>query len=200
VVAQGGYHVSNLEVQAQNTMMQKWDITSSRHSPDAEALESYNTIYRAPLESSHCKAIEALFTACPTPPSELCAPMAIVPVGSIKVSMDSEAIVFWNVCRLNSRARRHVVAKLVGQERISLLCLQMTKLHDCNDALINGLLGSNFSYSFIPAIGLQGRILVAWKLAVWTTSHLHISANTLSLKVTCAATNMSWWLTTVYGP
>jgi hypothetical protein len=29
------------------------------------------------------------------------------------------------------------------------------------------------------------------KLVVWTTSHLHISANTLSLKVTSEATDMS---------
>jgi hypothetical protein len=43
--------------------------------------------------------------------------VGIVPVGSIKVFMDSEAVVFWNVCRLNSRACRDVVAKLVSQER-----------------------------------------------------------------------------------
>jgi hypothetical protein len=67
VAAQGRFRVFNPEVQAQNPMMRKWDITSPCHSPDAEALESYNAIYRAPLGSSHRKAIRALFTACPIP-------------------------------------------------------------------------------------------------------------------------------------
>jgi hypothetical protein len=117
--------------------------------------------------------------------------VAIVPVGSNKVPVDSEAIMFWNVHRLNKMARRDVVTELVSQERVSLICLQETKLHSCNDTLINGMLCSSFSYSFLFVVGSWGGILVAWKSAVWTTSHLHISVNTLSLKVTSTVTGVS---------
>jgi hypothetical protein len=113
--------------------------------------------------------------------------VAITPVGSNKVSMDSEAVVFWNVHGLNTRGHRDVVTELVYQERVSLICLQETKLHECNDALINSILGSSFIYSFLPVDVTWGGILVPWRSAVWTASHLRISANTSTLKVRSAS-------------
>jgi hypothetical protein len=59
--------VSNLETQAQNVLMKKWKITSKVHSLDAEALQAYNELYNSPVGSSKCKAIRALFQACPDP-------------------------------------------------------------------------------------------------------------------------------------
>jgi hypothetical protein len=59
--------------------------------------------------------------------SGLYALVAIVPVGSNKVSTGSEALVFWNVRGLNTTAHRNVVAKLVGQERVSLVCLHLLR-------------------------------------------------------------------------
>jgi hypothetical protein len=62
VAAQGRGHVSNLEMQAQNVLMKKWQITLEARSPDADALQDYNTIYRSPSGSSHWRAIRALYT------------------------------------------------------------------------------------------------------------------------------------------
>jgi exonuclease III len=42
--------------------------------------------------------------------------------------MSSGNIVIWNVCGLNSRARRNVVRELVASEHPSIVCLQETKL------------------------------------------------------------------------
>jgi hypothetical protein len=62
VAAQGRGHVSNLEMQAQNVLMKKWQITLEARSPDADALQDYNTMYRSPSGSSHWRAIRALYT------------------------------------------------------------------------------------------------------------------------------------------
>jgi hypothetical protein len=48
--------------------------------------------------------------------------------------MDQEKLLCWNVRGLNSRARRSVVRNIVLSERMSLLCLQETKVH--NDSLV----------------------------------------------------------------
>jgi hypothetical protein len=66
VVAQGEHRVSNLEVQEQNVLMRKWQITLVQRSPDVDALLEYNSIFPSPLGSSSRKAIQTLFTfACP---------------------------------------------------------------------------------------------------------------------------------------
>jgi hypothetical protein len=62
VAAQGKYRVSNPEVQAQNALMRKWDLTSQGN-PHAEVLQAYNEVFHSPLGSVQRKAIRALFTA-----------------------------------------------------------------------------------------------------------------------------------------
>jgi hypothetical protein len=44
------------------------------------------------------------------------------------VFMDNENILIWNARGLNGRARRAALADLVAQERVSLVCVQETKL------------------------------------------------------------------------
>jgi exonuclease III len=67
--------------------------------------------------------------------------------------MDHESI-FWNVWGLNTRARREVVvASLVAEERVSLHCLQETKLSVIDNATINLMLGTVYDYAFVPAAG-----------------------------------------------
>jgi exonuclease III len=46
----------------------------------------------------------------------------------LNVFMDNENILIWNARGLNGRARRAALADLVAQERVSLVCVQETKL------------------------------------------------------------------------
>jgi exonuclease III len=77
------------------------------------------------------------------------------------VSMDSDNIVRWNVCDLNNRAGRTVVADLVVQEHISLVCLQETKLSFMDESIVISICGQGFEYSFVPADGTRGGIMVS---------------------------------------
>lgn len=62
-----------------------------------------------------------------------------------------ENFLIWNVRGFNSRARRNVVRELVGQEHISLVSLQETKLDHCDEAMIRNTFGLGFDYFFLPA-------------------------------------------------
>jgi hypothetical protein len=63
VATQGNRRVSNSEIQAQNVLMRKWQITLEARLLDANNLHDYHTTYSSPLGSSHRRAIHALFTA-----------------------------------------------------------------------------------------------------------------------------------------
>jgi exonuclease III len=60
--------------------------------------------------------------------------------------MDSTTFLCWNVCGLCSRARRDIVMELVTQERISVMCLQETKLDLSCDNVILSMLDSKYSH------------------------------------------------------
>jgi hypothetical protein len=112
--------------------------------------------------------------------------------------MDSDTIL---VCRgLNSRVCWTLVVDLVVQECISLVCIQETKLSTINDATVSNLCGTGFIYSFLPADGTRGGILVAWRNSAWLMSQVHLSTHSLSLKMNQLVVGSSWWISVVYGP
>lgn len=74
--------------------------------------------------------------------------------------MDAEACLVWNVRGLNARARRDVVRTFVDQERVSVICLQETKLDVIDDRMVCDLLGRSFGYHYLPAHNTCGGILV----------------------------------------
>lgn len=115
--------------------------------------------------------------------------------------MDSFNLLFWNVRGLNyGRARRDAVRELVDEERVSLLCLQETKLDVIDDNLIRGMLGMAFDYCYLPANHTRGGILVAWRSDTWTASHATRRTYSLTLRLQSGGLATSWWLTTGYGP
>ncbi|KAJ1293712.1 hypothetical protein BS78_01G089700 [Paspalum vaginatum] len=92
--------------------------------------------------------------------------------------------------RLVANTRRDAVQEFVVQQQVSMVCLQETKLTMiCTQDLTN-MLGSSFDYSLLPAVGLSGGILLAWRNDIWAVSHI----------TSVARHEQCWWLTTVYGP
>jgi hypothetical protein len=81
--------------------------------------------------------------------------------------MNPENILVWNVCGLNAKSHKDALRSLVTSERVSLVCIQETKLHVIDDFLVMQVLGSRLDYSFLLAIGTHGGILVAWRTSVW---------------------------------
>ena len=62
------------------------------------------------------------------------------------------------------------------------------------------ILGSEFDdFTYLPADGTRGGILLAWKSRAVTISDPLFTRNALTGKVSVAS-GTPWWLTTVYGP
>lgn len=113
----------------------------------------------------------------------------------------SENILIWNVRGLNTRARRDVVREFLLQERASAMCLLETKVDVLSDRFAYDLMGSDFDYVCLPAVGASGGIVVAWRPSVWTVIAHAIRSFSVTVDiVSVAALNLSWSLCAVYGP
>jgi hypothetical protein len=105
------------------------------------------------------------------------------------------------VCGLNDRARRNVVKEFLPQERLTLVCIQETKLSSLCNALANEILGATFDYDFLPSIGAAGGILLAWSHDRWMVSDIARGCYTLSGHgMETGASSAPWWISVVYGP
>jgi hypothetical protein len=113
--------------------------------------------------------------------------------------MDSDTLIFWNAWGLNARARRDVVASLVAQEQISILCVQETKLHVIDDFLMLSMICMCFGFSYLLT-GMRGGILVAWHRSRWTGTNDYRSVHALMLKLSHYTGSPPWWLMMVYCP
>jgi exonuclease III len=90
----------------------------------------------------------------------MCRPISL---GRTMVLMDFENFIIWNVRGLNSHARRALVADIVSQEQVSVVCLQATKLSIIDDRIILDLFGSGFGYDIAPATDTRGGFLIVWR-------------------------------------
>ena len=93
-------------------------------------------------------------------------------------------IAIWNVRGLNARARRYAVRSLINTTGASIVCLQETKMAlMCSSAVLDAL-GSEFDdYTYLPAQGTRGGILLAWKSRMVNVDNHMFSPNTLTTQV-----------------
>jgi exonuclease III len=114
--------------------------------------------------------------------------------------MDCENFLVLSVRGLNSRARRNVLDEVVAQERVSVVCLQETKLHVVDQQLVTSMLGSAFEYDFVPTDVTRGGILVTWRAERWYASLAHQLPHALTRMMSLYASSTPWWLVVVYDP
>lgn len=105
--------------------------------------------------------------------------------------MDAETCLIWNVRGLNAWARCDMVRTVVEQERVSLVCLQETKLHVIDDSIVCDLMGGSFDYFFLPVDNTRGGILMAWRSNVWLGSNFTLSAQSVLVKLTLLVNGFS---------
>jgi hypothetical protein len=113
--------------------------------------------------------------------------------------MNPENILVWNVQGLNANLHKDALRSMVVSERVSLVCIQETKLHVIDDFLVMQVLGLGFDYSFLPAIGTRGHILVAWRTSVWGASFASTHRFSVLVKVKQLTGGEEWWITSIYG-
>lgn len=95
----------------------------------------------------------------------------------------------------------NVVREFLIQERPFLVCLQETKLSVVSDVLANEILGSDFAYVFLPAVGTAGGVLLGWRHGSAVVSDVTFGRHSVSARVTMEGEGgRSFWMSGVYGP
>jgi hypothetical protein len=86
--------------------------------------------------------------------------------------------------------------------RVTAFCLQETKLQVVSEQLVADLLGRKFSnnFSFLPALGTRGGILIAFSEDHFRLMLSRRSVNTLTVRVQMLNDAVEWSMTGVYGP
>jgi exonuclease III len=84
--------------------------------------------------------------------------------------MSANHVLVWNARGLNSRARRSVLRVIFEQQRISVVYLQETKLKDLPVPMNIEITGIDIGYAYLPASGVAGGALVAWRRDLWDAS------------------------------
>lgn len=86
--------------------------------------------------------------------------------------------------------------------RATVVCLQETKLQDMDDAVVREALGNDFTanYSFLPARGTRGGILIAVSAQHFSLVSTFVTKNTITVVVRMLDDGAEWSLTSVYGP
>ena len=115
--------------------------------------------------------------------------------------MSNNHLLVWNVRGLNYRARRTAVCDVVAQQRASVVCLQESKIAAYDASLNNETVGQGFDYSFLPATGMAGGAVVAWRRDLWDASDIGVRRFSVTIRLKpLHSMGEPWWLTTVYGP
>jgi exonuclease III len=107
----------------------------------------------------------------------------------------------WNPRGLNCPKRRDVVSDLLASTSCQIVCLQETKLQNVDSFTTAHLGGHRLrQFSQRPTDGTKGDILMLWDNSVIQVANVVITTFSLSATITIIGTNISFKLTTVYGP
>lgn len=105
-----------------------------------------------------------------------------------------------NVRGLNTPAHRSAIYQVVQAVSPSIVCFQETKMEVVIVDVVRHCLGNKFEkFSYLPAVGTRGGILLAWDASVVHLSNPHYTENTLTTLVK-PSEGVPWWITGVYGP
>lgn len=99
----------------------------------------------------------------------------------LRMNEPSINIICWNVCDLNSQARKAIVHKTFTSTTCHLVCLQETKLSNVEQNLAGYLGGYNLrSFAHKPTEGTRGGVLLLWNNEYIDVVDVHQSVYNLS--------------------
>ena len=115
--------------------------------------------------------------------------------------MISEHIMCWNVRGLYYPAKREAIHEVATTNRISIMCLQHTKLAIMDQRMCSEIGGPRLNnFSYLPADGSRGGAATFWDDDILQHSDINIRNFSLSVRLTQRSANTAFHLTNVYGP
>ncbi|KAH7677449.1 DNase I-like protein [Dioscorea alata] len=110
-------------------------------------------------------------------------------------------ILNWNVRGLGMSSKRFLVKDFLHLHHADICCLQETKLHAIDPQTWRAISGPRLDqFSFIPADGSAGGILIGWDRSLFTGKEIFRGSFSLSIEFLNRSNNVSWVCTSVYGP
>jgi hypothetical protein len=114
--------------------------------------------------------------------------------------MGMSKILIWNVRGLNRKSIRDAVRCMVDSTRPDFVCLQETKKAAISHRMVMSTLGADFDeFTFLPAAGTRGGILLAWKECVCKALAMRVDVHSVSVQFDQLEGSPSWF-SGVYGP
>ncbi|KAM0890755.1 hypothetical protein ACQ4PT_026842 [Festuca glaucescens] len=102
---------------------------------------------------------------------------------------------------LNDVARRGVLFAVIRKYNVAAVCIQETKLQFIDLSIVRQCCGDQFSeFSFAPADGTRGGLLLAWKPSEFALANSFVSPWSVAAHGTLLKTQTPLNLITVYGP
>jgi exonuclease III len=117
--------------------------------------------------------------------------------GRKSMVMDCDNMLIWNVRGLNSGSHHDALHSLVASERLSLICIQETKLVVISDFDLVQLIGAGYEYSLLLAAGSCAGILVAWKSSTWSASKVSMRSYSVLVRLKHELSSIEWWFMAV---
>lgn len=111
------------------------------------------------------------------------------------------SILSWNVRGLNDAAHRELVRQSADCARPAVVCLQETKIGTMRLPIVLETLGQRLdSFLALDANGTRGGISLGWDKEVVSVSDVEYGSFTITASITVLLSNLSFRLTTCYGP
>ncbi|KAK1312236.1 hypothetical protein QJS10_CPA07g00623 [Acorus calamus] len=110
-------------------------------------------------------------------------------------------ILIWNVRGLNDRGKQATVKEFIVINKVSIVCLQETKMEVMTQGDIRAISGGKFEgYIFKPSLGASGGILIGWNDRLWKMVDQSIDEFSITVVLEDRVTQWQWMCTSVYGP
>ena len=110
-------------------------------------------------------------------------------------------ILNWNIRGSNAHEKHLAIYNKIEESGCSILCLQETKRETFDLQYIRKFCPKRFNkFSFLPSNGASGGLLVVWNDSIQSGELAFENEFSISVKFTCKLSNVSWYLTNVYGP
>ncbi|KAJ9685002.1 hypothetical protein PVL29_017148 [Vitis rotundifolia] len=110
-------------------------------------------------------------------------------------------IMSWNVRGANDSSKRRIIKSFVRKQKVTLLCIQETKIHLMSEGVVRSLGAGRFlDWRALKASGSAGGVLVCWDKRSLDILDWEVGQFSISCRFRVVDNGAIWVFTGVYGP
>lgn len=109
-------------------------------------------------------------------------------------------VVFWNIGGLGAAGRQRQLREMVFEQKVDIICLQETIKQSFTDRELRNLVGDNFTWRYVAAVGHFGGIMTGVKELLFDIVDWDQGAFSLRMVIKNKKDGQSWELINIYGP